>query len=81
MNKKQKLEKLRNGKSNTNLNFFKKVLKAFGFTYVRTEGSHQIYENKEIDETIVIQPHWKKHGQAKTYQIEEFLGIIKEYNL
>jgi predicted RNA binding protein YcfA (HicA-like mRNA interferase family) len=81
MNKKQMLQKLRKGKSNTNLSFFKRVLKAFGFIYLRTEGSHQIYENKDIDETIVIQPHWKKHGQAKSYQIEEFLSIVKEHNL
>ena len=75
------LQKLRTGKSNINLDFFEKVIKAFGFKYKRTEGSHDIYKNYEINESLVIQPHWKKHGQAKKVQIEAFLKIIKKHNL
>jgi predicted RNA binding protein YcfA (HicA-like mRNA interferase family) len=81
MNKKQMLEKLRNGKSNINKDFFVKVLKAFGFNYDRTEGSHEIYKHNYLLERMNIQYQTKKKGQVKPYQVKQFLNIVKKYSL
>jgi predicted RNA binding protein YcfA (HicA-like mRNA interferase family) len=80
MNKKEMLEKLKNGR-NISFDFFKKVLLEFGFEYITTEGSHSKYKLEKHKIIIVIQPHWKKKGRAKDYQVKEFLKYVKDYNL
>jgi hypothetical protein len=55
------------------------LIKAFGFTLERTRGSHQVFTHPKVQEVLNIQPD--KSGQAKGYQIDQFLAFIKEHNL
>ena len=63
---------------NVKYNDFVTMLKAFGFKQDRTEGSHHIYTNPAIPERMNIQ---NKNGEAKPYQINQFLGLIEKYDL
>jgi len=55
-------------------------VEAFGFELDRIKGSHRIYKNLDVRaEFLVLQPD--KSGQAKPYQIKQFLSLVEEYNL
>ena len=81
MNKEQMLEKLRTGKANTSMQFFIKMMKKYGFILKRIKGSHQVYIHPDISDYVVIQPQKKNRNQAKPYQIDQFLDIVKKFNL
>jgi predicted RNA binding protein YcfA (HicA-like mRNA interferase family) len=51
---------------------------AFGFRLMRTEGSHHIYGHEDIEEQLNLQ---EVQGEAKPYQIRQFLRIVERYNL
>jgi len=53
-------------------------LQAFGFRLARTQGSHHIFQHSDIQELINIQ---HVRGQAKPYQIKQFLELIEKYDL
>ncbi len=57
---------------------FERVLKAFGFTLDRTSGSHHIYKHPAVSRRLSIQP---RGGQAKPYQIDQFLDMVEEFGL
>jgi len=57
---------------------FERILKAFGFALERVNGSHRIYKHAEVPRRLSIQP---RGGQAKPYQIDQFLDIIEEFGL
>ncbi|WP_236549102.1 type II toxin-antitoxin system HicA family toxin [Novosphingobium sp. TCA1] len=38
---------------------FERLLKAFGFTHVRTKGSHQIWTHPALDRPFPVQPNAK----------------------
>ena len=54
------------------------LLSAFGFELDRVSGSHHIFKHPDIPELINIQ---KVRGQAKPYQIRQFLKLVERYNL
>jgi predicted RNA binding protein YcfA (HicA-like mRNA interferase family) len=54
------------------------LVKAFGFEGVRTSGSHHIFRHPEISELLNLQ---EVSGQAKPYQIRQFLRLVERYNL
>lgn len=66
-----------------NLRFseFQTLIGCYGFQLRsrRGKGSHHIYKSREIGESIAIQPN--REGKAKSYQVEEFLAILRRYNL
>ena len=78
MNKKKVLLKLINNPVNVKFQDFVLIVGAFGFVPVRTKGSHNIFLNKEINEIINIQNY---KGEAKPYQIKQFLSLVEKYNL
>ena len=78
MNKQKLLEQILINQKNVNFNDFICVLEAFGFFCTRTNGSHNIFKNKTITEIINIQ---NVKGEAKPYQIKQFLSLIEKYNL
>ena len=78
MNKKKVLLKLINNPVNVKFQDFVLIVYAFGFVLVRTKGSHNIFLNKEINEIINIQNY---KGEAKPYQIKQFLSLVEKYNL
>lgn len=56
----------------------RRLVEAFGFTLVRTEGSHHIFSQPGIPELVNLQ---EVRGQAKPYQIRQFLRLVERYNL
>lgn len=57
---------------------FSRLVEAFGFRRERTSGSHNIYRRDGVRELINIQD---VRGQAKPYQIRQFLKLVERYNL
>ena len=57
---------------------FLALIEAFGFRHIRTKGSHRSYAHDGCAALLVVQP---KGGDAKRYQVREFLAIVEEYGL
>ena len=54
------------------------MVEGFGFRLGRVSGSHHIFVHPEIPELVNIQ---EVKGEAKPYQIRQFLRLIERYNL
>ena len=78
MNKRKLLENLENSQKNVRYGDFVMLIKAFGFKRTRNEGSHEIYRRKGVAEIVNIQ---SSKGNAKPYQIRQFLSLIEIYDL
>ncbi len=78
MNKQKLLARLLNNRKNVGFSDFTLLLDAFGFKLMRSEGSHNIYRNESIMEIINIQ---NVNGEAKPYQIKQFLTVVEKHNL
>ena len=78
MNKRKFLARLLNNRQNVKYNDFVSLIEAFGFHHMRSYGSHNIFKNEEVIEIINIQ---NEKGEAKSYQIKQFLAIVEKYNL
>ncbi|HEX8654005.1 MAG TPA: type II toxin-antitoxin system HicA family toxin [Allosphingosinicella sp.] len=57
---------------------FERLLEAFGFIHDRTVGSHRQYVHARVPFALPVQPDRK---DAKRYQVRQFLGIVREYEL
>lgn len=81
MTRKQKLyQRLVNNQKNVKFSTFLAVIEAFGFVLDRIKGSHHIYKHDDApDDFLVLLPD--KNGQAKPYQIKQFLALVEAYNL
>lgn len=55
-----------------------KLFEAFGFKLLRVSASHHIFGRAGIPEQLNIQ---NVRGQAKAYQVRQFLKLIERYNL
>jgi predicted RNA binding protein YcfA (HicA-like mRNA interferase family) len=66
--------------SPTNVRFADMVglVEAFGFRAQRTAGSHRIFSHTDVPELVNLQ---SVHGEAKPYQVRQFLKLVEEYNL
>ena len=51
---------------------------SFGFELSRTSGSHHILVHSDIPELLNLQ---EVRGQAKPYQIRQFLRLVERYAL
>jgi len=78
MNKAKLLEKILAGSKNISFNDFVTLVEAFGFELPRTRGSHHIFEHPEVPEILNLQ---NSKGQAKPYQIRQFLQLVEQYDL
>lgn len=54
------------------------LVKGFGFKLSRTDGSHHIFIRSDIPELVNLQ---NVKGQAKPYQMRQFLKLVEKYNL
>ena len=54
------------------------MVEGFGFRWVRTGGSHHIFSHPDIPELVNLQ---EVKGEAKPYQIRQFLRLVEKYNL
>ena len=54
------------------------LVEAFGFHLSRVRGSHHLFAHPGIVEMVNLQ---EVGGQAKPYQVRQFLKIVERYNL
>jgi predicted RNA binding protein YcfA (HicA-like mRNA interferase family) len=71
-------EQILAGSRNIKFGEFETVLVGFGFLHRRTSGSHRIYRHPKATRPLSIQPH---RGQAKPYQLRQFLEMVEEFGL
>lgn len=79
MNRRKLLKRLSQG-AFINVPFLdmKGLILGFGFNLVRVTGSHHIFKHPNVSEMINIQ---EVKGEAKPYQIRQFLKLVERYNL
>jgi len=63
---------------NVSFSDFTRLVERFGFRRTRVRGSHHIYSRTGIRELLNLQ---NARGQAKPYQIRQFLRLVERYNL
>jgi predicted RNA binding protein YcfA (HicA-like mRNA interferase family) len=68
----------RGHRNNVDFNDFARLLRAFGFVEARSEGSHRIFIHEGSRARLSLQ---SQRGEAKPYQIEEFLKVVDRYDL
>ena len=56
----------------------RRLVEAFGFELGRTSGSHHIFVHPDVRELLNLQ---EVRGQAKPYQIRQFLWLVERYAL
>ncbi|MDR3149533.1 MAG: type II toxin-antitoxin system HicA family toxin [Oscillospiraceae bacterium] len=78
MNKRKFLQSIINGQKNVRYTDFVALLKSFDFVLTRSDGSHNIFKRHGISEFLNIQ---NVNGEAKPYQIRQFLQIVEKNNL
>lgn len=79
MNQQRLLKKLSAGDfRNVRFSDMLRLIEGFGFILVRTSGSHHIFAHPQIPELINFQ---EINGEAKPYQIRQFLRLIEKYNI
>jgi hypothetical protein len=78
MNRRKLLQKIVSGSRNIRFADMNQLVKGFGFELSRTDGSHHIYSRSGIPELINLQA---VKGQAKPYQIRQFLKLVEKYDL
>jgi predicted RNA binding protein YcfA (HicA-like mRNA interferase family) len=79
MNRRQLLRRLSEGAvQNVRFSDFIDLVEAFGFTLARQSGSHHIYAHPDIPQLVNLQ---EVRGEAKPYQIRQFLRLVERYNL
>lgn len=54
------------------------LVEACGFRLSRVSGSHHIFEHPEVPVLLNLQ---EVAGEAKPYQIRQFLRLVERYNL
>lgn len=79
MNRKKLLQRLARGNvQNVSFTDFVHLVEGFGFKLIRTSGSHHIFGHPEVPELVNLQ---NVGGQAKPYQIRQFLRLVERYNI
>ena len=78
MNKRKLLRKILNAPQNVKFNEMITLVVAFGFELLRVSGSHHIFAHPDVPELVNLQD---VNGQAKPYQIRQFLKLVERYNL
>jgi predicted RNA binding protein YcfA (HicA-like mRNA interferase family) len=78
MNRKKVLQKILASSKNIRFSDMVNLVQGFGFTLSRTDGSHHIFTRPDIPELVNLQ---NIKGQAKPYQIRQFLKLVETHNL
>ncbi len=78
MNQRKLLRKVLSGSKNIRFNEMVTLVEAFGFRLSRVSGSHHIFTHPQVHELINLQ---NVGGQAKPYQIRQFLRLVEQYSL
>ncbi len=73
------LERIRRGHvTNVRYSDFARLVAAVGFRMVRKRGSHRIYRHASVPGLLTLQ---ESSGEAKPYQIRQFLRTMDEHGL
>jgi predicted RNA binding protein YcfA (HicA-like mRNA interferase family) len=64
--------------ANVSFSDIQRLVEAFGFELRRTSGSHHVSVHPEVRELLNLQ---ETRGQAKPYQIRQFLRLVERYAL
>ena len=78
MNRRKLLEKILAGSKNVRFDDMVKLVEGFGLRLSRVKGSHHIFVHPAVRELVNLQ---NVHGEAKPYQIQQFLRLVERYNL
>jgi predicted RNA binding protein YcfA (HicA-like mRNA interferase family) len=79
MNRRRLLRRLLSG-ANRNVSYddFTGLVEGFGFVLLRHAGSHAIFGHPDVPQLVNVQ---NVAGEAKPYQIRQFLKLVERYNL
>ena len=64
--------------ANVSFSDMRRLVEAFGFELRRTSGSHHVFVHPDISELLNLQD---VRGQAKPYQIRQFVRLVERYAL
>jgi hypothetical protein len=64
--------------ANVSYSDLRRLVELFGFELRRTSGSHHIFAHPHVPELLNLQ---EVRGQAKPYQVRQFLRLIERYAL
>jgi predicted RNA binding protein YcfA (HicA-like mRNA interferase family) len=78
MKRRKLLQKIIDGSKNIRFAEMVNLVEGFGFKLSRTDGSHHIFTRSDIPELVNLQDI---NGQAKPYQIRQFLKLVEKHNL
>ena len=79
MNRRKLLKRLSEGAlGNVAFADLTNLVEGFGFRLVRVSGSHRIFVHPAVPELLGLQ---EVKGEAKPYQIRQFLRLVERYNL
>ncbi|MGA2864178.1 MAG: type II toxin-antitoxin system HicA family toxin [Verrucomicrobiota bacterium] len=78
MNPRKTLARILAGSRNIRFADMENLAQGFGFRLSRTSGSHHIFSRAGIPELVNLQ---EVRGEAKPYQIRQFIKIVERYNL
>ena len=79
MNRRRLLRRLTQGAlQNVAFDDMVSLVEGFGFRLARVSGSHHIFVHPDVQELVNIQ---SVAGEAKPYQIRQFLRLVERYNL
>lgn len=78
MKKQKVLQKILNNPNNVRFLEVKSIVEAFSFKLSRISGSHHIFTRPDVSEIVNLQ---NVNGQAKSYQVKQFLSLVERYNL
>ena len=76
--KRKILQKILAGSKNIRFSDMIELVEGFRFRLSRTEGSHHIFVHPDIPELVNLQ---EVKGQAKPYQMRQFLKLIERHSL
>ena len=78
MNERKTLQRILSGSRNVRFSDMTALVEAFGFHLSRTHGSHHIFAHPEVPELVNLQ---EVKGQAKPYQVRQFLKLVERHEL
>jgi predicted RNA binding protein YcfA (HicA-like mRNA interferase family) len=78
VNRRRLLRRLLAGSLNVSFTDMVNLVEGFGFRLARVEGSHHIFRHPRVPQLLNLQ---QRGGQAKPYQIRQFLQLVERYDL
>lgn len=78
MKRRKLLQKIIGDSKNIRFTEMVNLVEGFSFKRIRTDGSHHIFSRPDIPELVNLQD---VKGQAKPYQIRQFLKLVEKHNL